>query len=374
MIKKVLTFCARTDIFFILLLWLIVLLLAGTIAQKDLGLYVAQHKYFSSYILWIGDIVPTPGGYTIMALIFVGLFSKMLLSEWRMKNAGTIITHIGVLLLILGGFLTAMFSYEGSMTIKEGAVSNFIEDYNDIELAVIDTSLKEEDTVFAFQQGWIKEGRAIQHENLPFDIEILSYCRNCKISRLKEPRSGEYPAAAMNFKLQEVEREKEEEQNLSGITFKLKSDDENVNGIYTVFEFMPITQTITIDDKKYLISLRHKRTYLPFEIELIDFEKQVYPGTEMARSYSSEVILKDNGSKWQSLISMNSPVRYKGYTLFQASFMEGVNEQTTILAVVKNVGRMFPYISSIIMCIGLIIHLVQRMPSLIKKQRKGKNA
>ena len=67
----------------------------------------------------------------------------------------------------------------------------------------------------------------------------------------------------------------------------------------------------------------------------------------------------------RNLIQMNDPLRYRGYTFYQASFMQGETE-TTILAVVKNVGRLFPYISSIIMCIGLLIHLVLASPKLFK--------
>ena len=64
---------------------------------------------------------------------------------------------------------------------------------------------------------------------------------------------------------------------------------------------------------------------------------------------------------------MNEPLRYKGYTFFQSSFIEGPEGETTVLAVVKNYGRLFPYISSIIMCIGLLFHLSLKLPELFKK-------
>ncbi|SVA41121.1 uncharacterized protein METZ01_LOCUS93975, partial [marine metagenome] len=71
------------------------------------------------------------------------------------------------------------------------------------------------------------------------------------------------------------------------------------------------------------------------------------------------------------LIQMNEPLRYKGYTFFQSSFIEGPEGETTVLAVVKNYGRLFPYISSIIMCIGLLFHLSLKLPELFNKS-KGK--
>ncbi len=50
-------------------------------------------------------------------------------------------------------------------------------------------------------------------------------------------------------------------------------------------------------------------------------------------------------------------------TLFyQSSFLENKFSDISVLAVVKNYGRLFPYISSIIMCIGILIHLILKIP------------
>jgi hypothetical protein len=34
---------------------------------------------------------------------------------------------------------------------------------------------------------------------------------------------------------------------------------------------------------------------------------------------------------------------------------------------VKNYGRLFPYISSIIMCIGILLQMIMRLPKLFKE-------
>ena len=93
----------------------------------------------------------------------------------------------------------------------------------------------------------------------------------------------------------------------------------------------------------------------------------MHPGTGIAKSFSSDVNLIENGIAKRILIQMNNPLRYNGYTFYQSSFIEGPNGETTVLAVVKNYGRLFPYISSIIMCVGLLIHLIMKLPNLLKK-------
>ena len=65
---------------------------------------------------------------------------------------------------------------------------------------------------------------------------------------------------------------------------------------------------------------------------------------------------------------MNEPLRHEGYTFFQASFSQTAQGETSVLAVVQNYGRLFPYISSIIMSLGLLIHLLMQLPKLIKRK------
>ena len=62
------------------------------------------------------------------------------------------------------------------------------------------------------------------------------------------------------------------------------------------------------------------------------------------------------------LIKMNEPLRYKNYTFYQSSFIEEESGETSVFAVVENYGRLFPYISSIIMCFGLLLHLIIKLP------------
>ena len=101
-----LQFTARVDVFFYLMLYLMVLLVVGTLAQKDMGLYAAQHLYFSAFFFDFYG-VPLPAGYTVLGFIFVGLLYKTFSEKFTKKTAGSFVTHISVCLLFLGGFLTA---------------------------------------------------------------------------------------------------------------------------------------------------------------------------------------------------------------------------------------------------------------------------
>ena len=74
--------------------------------------------------------MPMPGGRLTMLLIFINLsFFFFKKSLWKINKLGIIILHLGGMLLLIGGGLTAMFSSEGNIIIDEGTQANFIEDF-----------------------------------------------------------------------------------------------------------------------------------------------------------------------------------------------------------------------------------------------------
>ena len=72
-------FLANPRIFVFTIIWMMVLVFVGTIAQRDMGLYLEQQKYFSSLLLWleIGNfqVLPLPGGLLTMIILFVNLLA-----------------------------------------------------------------------------------------------------------------------------------------------------------------------------------------------------------------------------------------------------------------------------------------------------------
>jgi len=356
-------------LFVFIIIWMMILVVIGTLAQKDMGLFAVQKKYFSSWYFLIWNI-PMPGGRLTMILMLINLsfffFRKNL---WKINKLGIIILHIGGILLFIGGGLTAMFSSEGNVVIDEGSDSNYVEDYHYMELAVINTSDNNFDTFTIFDHPLLKRNKILKHENIEFEIKIINYIENCEPIRRNTPAEVQYRGMMKNFMLNELIPLKEENMNRPGIIFHLSNARPLVDGIYGLFLGQSIPQKISSNDQEYIIVFRKKRTYLPFSIELIDFKKIMYPGTGIAKSYSSDINLIEKGISKRKLISMNEPLRYKGYTFYQSSFIESSNGETTVLAAVKNYGRLFPYISSIIMCVGLLIHLIMKLPGLLNKQK-----
>lgn len=361
-------FWAHPRTFCYSLAWLIVLVVVGTVAQRYVGLYQSQMKYFSSFFFWWG-YVPLPGAYTALIFMFLGLVSQLIFkTRWVRDKLGINVTHIGGLLLLFGGFLTAMWSHEGNMVLTEGSIQNVVSDFHKVELAVRDSSPQDYDVITTFSQGFLNSGEVLKSTQLPFSLEVIKYYGNCDLVRRTGTAKRKYYGFAQRFDFASKALEKEDSKNQSCAMFRLQSGDPAVDGYYGVYESMPVQQTINIKNVTYTLELRHQQTVLPFQIELIDFEKKMYPGTQKAKSFKSVVNLIDGGAKQRIVIQMNEPLRYKDYTFYQASYIEGEDFEASVLAVVKNAGRLFPYISSITMCIGLLIHLLLQVPKLIKRR------
>ena len=365
--KKITSFLKDPKIFVVTIIWMMVIVAIGTIQQKYHGLFTVQERYFSSWIIWF-SFFPTPGGRLTLIVMLINLsFSFFNKSIWKIKKIGIVVIHLGAILLLVGGGLTAIFSSEGNMVIDEGKQANHVEDYFYFELAVINTSKSDFDEYTIFDQPLFEENQILTHKNLNFEIEILNYFDNCQPLQRNSAPKMQYKGMLKNIMLQKIPSEKEENRNRPGIIYQISNSGSNADGVYANFLNQAIPQTISIKEESYEVVLRRKRTYLPFSIQLIDFKKVLHPGTNIAKSYSSEINLLENGTSRNIIIKMNEPLRHKGYTFYQSSFIDGSSIETTVLAAVKNYGRLYPYISSIIMCIGLLFHLAIKLPDLFKK-------
>jgi hypothetical protein len=358
-VNAAIRFLSQPAIPFIILPALMLLLVVGTIAQAEMGLYAAQEKFFASFIFWAGPI-PLPGGYTLMGIFTLNLLLKFLFfSTWSWTKSGIILTHLGTLVLLFGGLATSLSAREGFMVINEGAQTPFVYDYHRRDLMIYENDR----LLYAIPADIIEAELAGQSLTLPFQIKIHEFCRNCAISKRDETdqafAQGQTPQSLAQFMaLSPKAEDKDNEVNMPGFSFSIETsqNDTDINGLYIAFDGMPKPIEFETGGKNYKMIFGKQQRSLPFQLKLIDFRKKNYPGLDQAKAFESDVIVLDESSEWKAHIEMNAPLRYKGYTFYQSDFEEGAGGDITILTVVKNQGRFFPYIGTGIIALGLLIH------------------
>lgn len=365
-ILKLVQRLSRADIVFYLMPVLMILLTAGTVAQADMGLYEAHRKFFASFIFFWGPL-PLPGGYLVLSILTFHLILKFVFhSTWSWRKSGIILTHLGALVLLIGGLLTAVFAREGYMVLGEGESSPYVYDYHQRELMVF-----RDDLLYAripFEALKIGEYQGV----LPFTMHIRNLCENCQILKREETEqdfAGDVPFQSMAqfMALEPKEKDKQPEVNLSGLSFTLAGLDGDLGGLYIAFEGMPKPIEFQVGKHAYKMVFGKAQRLLPFSLHLEDFTRENYPGMMKAKAYSSDVVIEDGGGQWQARIEMNAPLRYKGYTFYQSSFDDSTDKEYSVLSVVENKGRIFPYLGTFIIALGLLIHII-----LIFKERSAR--
>jgi len=202
---------------------------------------------------------------------------------------------------------------------------------------------------------------------------VHSYCRNCKAYGNSE---GGTKSAVLNQSgiqsFQSISLNKEPQKNIPGITLQLQGADQGDLNIL-LFGGESKSLPITSQGKTYYLKLRLKRSSMPFVLRLKDFMMDKHPNTEIARSYKSLVEVESGGASRDVLISMNKPMRYKNFTLYQASYaIDQFGRELSTLAVVKNSGRLLPYLATFTTVAGLLLHLLMMAFPQIRKTRRKK--
>ena len=105
-------------------------------------------------------------------------------------------------------------------------------------------------------------------------------------------------------------------------------------------------------------TLTPKDTSLPFLLQLLDFRKVDYPGTQNPSSFESDILLYDMKEKTtlQKTISMNKPLDYAGFRIFQSSYIQDPSAgEASIFTVARNPGIPFIYSGAVILFTGVVL-------------------
>jgi len=388
----------------------VALVFFGTVAQMDHGIWTVVEDYFWSWYVmvpfelfhkmgtvflaeqypkdappWSGSF-PFPAGKLLGGLMLLNLLAAHALRFcFTPKRLGVLLLHAGLILLFVGEFITREYSIEQRMTIDQGDAVSFTEDNRAYELAIVDRSNPKTDQVTVVPASRLASAGddRIRDDALSVDIRVNTYMANSAFSRdgeKKNPATAGLAVkprtAAVAVKLPVVSGvDPNQKMDLPSayVTLYQKGTDTAI-GTYLVsllYSTQKLTDNFVLDGKPYELSLRFKRYYKPYRVELLKFRFDRYPGTQKPKNYSSDVKVYDDSGALvrEQTIRMNEPMRYAGETFYQSSF--DPSETATILQVVNNPGWVLPYVSCTMVGVGLIVHFLVMLGGFLVKLRKS---
>jgi hypothetical protein len=409
-----------------LLTWL------GTLAQIDRSTFDVQREYFESwYVLaelplsWWGRdlftlVIPLPGAYPVMGLLGLNLLVGGLVRlRLQAKNAGVLITHIGILLLLVAGFVKLHFSFAGHLALYEapaaGAAAGPVGDplhesstfvsFHDYELALLkDLGDSVEERVVPEASLWAarptggpgaRRGRlsgllqsagletvgetvVLRAPDLPFTVQVHHWFDNCRPTPKGPMVAAETPVVDGAF-LRPVEIAREREQNTAGCYVTvLGQAGERVEGILWGLEMRPFEKgrfplTFTIAGQRWGLDLRRVMYELPFGVRLDKFQKSDHPGTTMARDFRSFVTVQEPGRERQVQIYMNTPLRQDGYVVYQTNWgpqQGGGPPWYSVFEIANNPSDVWPAVACGVIALGLLVHFVTKLARFLSSSSR----
>jgi len=380
------TFFTSLKLTVVLLALSIVLIFWATLAQVDLGIWGVQEQFFKTFFVLKkipGTEIPVPvfpGGYFIGGLLLINLIlSHVYRFRFTWTKSGIQLTHGGLILLLLGELFTGLWQEDYQLRLDQGVEKNYSESFRDQELAIADTTAPDFDDVIILPDRFLAKrgsGGEVQHPKLPFRVVIRDYFPNA-IPQTRDqvpPGAPSVPPTTMGFGRDFTViplplSYREDQGNLSAAVVELIGPGGNSLGTW-LLSAHPFVRPQPFDyaGRSFELSLRAARNYKPFSLTLLELRHDVYPGTEIPKNFSSRVRLSEPGAQAdrEVLIYMNNPLRYGGLTFYQYQ-MDSASGYS-VLQVVRNPSWMLPYVSCILMMLGLLIQFGISLFGFTKKR------
>ncbi len=366
----------------------------ATLEQVENGLYPTLNKYFATdwrsiFILpeLNGKMVPLPlpGGYWTCAVLLINLIlGGVIRIRKGWKHAGNLISHFGIIFMLIGAGVTYHFSERGNMRVDQGGSSDTAEDYFEYVVEVSEIKEGKSGKIHVIRGKDITDleesKRLFRLPELPFDIELGGYQENVlPVSANERAPDRQQQVFDGYFLMEKPKTAKPEEAEMftPGIQAQMMHRDgtRSVPFILAGASFTPFTYQV--DGRIFILDMRKRLWPMPFTLKLDEFTAAFHPGTMRPSKFVSKVSRVENGGEAKVTIQMNEPMRYEGLTFFQASYGPpgaGPGDKIySVFEVVKNPADKWPEYSLWIVTFGMLVTFLIKLTSFIAGDLRKKS-
>ena len=349
LLSSALQLLASLKLAVVLIVVLAIVLTVATFLEAAKGREYAQWYVYGSQ--WF---------VALLALLAANILAASLIRfPWKTRHIGFLVTHAGLLLLLIGSIQTFVAGIDGHLSFEEGEDADSIFLTNRSELTVFRKG--PEGRIFreylSFNGGAVDWPQGRELDFGPFDgigVKVLKFYRHARHGTTFYPvklAPGQTigPEAAV---LVEITSDGKTQQ------VWLKRDNKQYG----------IRRVVT-SQGPLLLSFGYENLPLGFSLKLLDFQRLENPGGMGNASFASFVQLLDpaEGIDQQKEISMNSPLVHGKFTFYQSSFQElPGGKELSVLSVTYDPGRFMKYLGSLMICVGIFVMYCMKSPLLRK--------
>lgn len=368
-------------------------------------------KTYPAHLDWL--VLPLPGGLTLGVLLGLNLvLAHIRYHKFGWSKAGITLIHGGLVLLLISGFMGSLFQKEWNMALTEGeGPVRHLSAFRGAELAFVKIADDGTETHYVADKPLLFAGNEFPLGDSGLTVTIKGFAENAATDRrgvlarmldegsidteeggkdrstlrteldnenlLLIPIDDSAPVSVPSDRIKGYAADIDVAAIIQPPTYEL-NDSNIAAGVVTVkdgerelgtwlvsptfgfIEDLP-PQSFEKDGETYRIDMRFPRAYLPFSLALQNFVHRRHPNTDIPAEFASDLTLNnpETGENRHVRISMNEPLRYGGFTFYQASFAN--NDLTSVLQVVRNPGWQLPYISIAVIGLGLILHFLVKL-------------
>jgi ABC-type transport system involved in cytochrome c biogenesis permease subunit len=318
------------------------------------------------------------------------------------KRGGIALLHFGVALLMFSELQVGLVARENSLSLAEGEELEFARDIRERELAVIHRKPGEAlDQVVVVPEalleraapgedlteqqsagGPVDDSQKISLPDLPFDIAVRSFHRNCEVRATESSdaplASGLGSFAAIKPLSPVTGMDGEIDQSAVLVDLLDKESGKVLNSLLMAQNVNELTSTLAekanVDGTDYFFYLRFKRNYRPYSVKLLDVSRTNYVGSPTPRDFRSTIQINEDGQSQEFTLWMNNPLRYKGETFYQSDYRAMPNgQEMSTLSVVRNTGWMLPYLACMIVAFGMFAQFGQTLLRFLGRFERQKS-
>ncbi len=347
-LRKLFSIAASPQLMAYCLIVMICMVITGTVYEASHGLLAARERFFESWFSLAFGVIPFPGIKLIALILLTNLLLQLAgFFRYPLKNSGLIIIHCGVAMLLAGAFLASKMAHEYILPISVGDTSDVVMNFNTDELVVHcarghDASDAFTDTVIPVKK--LRKGESVTISAVTLRIDAINRNTNAMHDLDGTPQRSEIV-----------------------LSYGTSCQSSGKNPLI-VNSTSPV-QKIQCNDRTILVEVRPVTVKLPVKFTLKDFTKQLHQGTQTLKHVQSQVVIRGDSFIRDAVITMNKPLRYKNYTFYQSSYSEQQGRTFASFSVVYNPYKVTPYIASLTIIGGGLLHAILLIIAGKRKRR-----